>query len=232
VAQCKHCSGTGRCQDDYHSGSTLSRTFLSHCPSCGGSNAEWRPECPHCDGTGRNDDDFLPSSKRLYFGFDQSSSKRDDDDDDDDDDGSSYSYSSGSSAASRGSAGKSGLLKECVILVVVLAVGWPVYQYFDPQEPECPPRQPIVSLPASGGAVTLEACWDEPSIYLDLREIPKNELSLTNPEPPMIGRTLPEFIRVQTRYPGLADGNVRLLFNRDEMRRIGAARLEITVSPE
>jgi hypothetical protein len=135
-----------------------------------------------------------------------------------------------SSGSSTGAS--SGLRKEFLVLAVVLAGGWPLYNYFNQPEPFCPPRQPIVSIAASGGGVALEACWDEPSIYLDLREIPKNELSLKTYDPLLKGREMTEFIRIQTNYPGLAAGNVRLMFNRDEMRRIGLAQLEIAVNPK
>lgn len=66
---CPHCRGTGKCQDDFHSGTPLLNPFggiddqgvdrpsaldnmFGRCPSCGDSNTEWRPPCPHCDGKG------------------------------------------------------------------------------------------------------------------------------------------------------------------------------------
>lgn len=106
MGECSHCSGTGRCQDDYHSGSSLFGgedehgqshpsligSFLDDCPSCGDSNTQWRPECPHCDGTGRDNDDFFPSAKRSYIGFEASVKEREHNE------GNSPDHSSSSSA--------------------------------------------------------------------------------------------------------------------------------------
>lgn len=125
----------------------------------------------------------------------------------------------------------SGCLREFLIMVAMLAIGWPLYKYFNPSEPYCPPHPSTISIPANGNAVTLEACWEEPSIYLDLRQIPQNSLSLIASDPLLQGRELKEFVRVQSHYPGLVSGNVRLEFNRDEMRRIGLTQLEIAVTP-
>jgi len=69
MAECSHCDGTGKCQDDFHSGATIfgglgekdeygkvRPSVVNHmfgeCPSCGVSNTEMRPPCPHCNGTG------------------------------------------------------------------------------------------------------------------------------------------------------------------------------------
>lgn len=63
MSECTHCNGTGKCQDDFHSGTlsgnengpSLSDNFFGHCPSCGDGNTEYRPDCPHCDGKGDPD---------------------------------------------------------------------------------------------------------------------------------------------------------------------------------
>jgi hypothetical protein len=72
MAACPHCDGTGKCQDDFHSGTQLQNpfggeddegvdrpswldNFIGSCPSCGVSYTEMRPDCPHCDGTGEVD---------------------------------------------------------------------------------------------------------------------------------------------------------------------------------
>jgi hypothetical protein len=69
MATCTHCDGTGKCQDDFHSGTEIFNplggeddegvnrpnfidNLFGSCPSCGVSNTEMRPDCPHCGGTG------------------------------------------------------------------------------------------------------------------------------------------------------------------------------------
>lgn len=123
-------------------------------------------------------------------------------------------------------------IKDYVVFISIIAASWATYKYFNPPEPYCPPKPQIVFIAANGGDFTLEACWNEPSFFLDLREIPQNDLSLKTYDPLLQGRTLDEFILVQTHYPGLINGHVRLLFNRDEMRRIGLTRMRIAVTPK
>lgn len=80
MSQCTHCFGRGRCQDDYHSGSSLfggedeagqNRPgflggLIDSCPSCGNGNTESRPECPHCKGTGRQNPDPFDQKKDVF----------------------------------------------------------------------------------------------------------------------------------------------------------------------
>jgi hypothetical protein len=90
MQDCYHCSGSGRCQNDFHSGGrlfggedaagqvhpSLVDSVFGSCPSCGDGNTEWRPECPHCDGTGNRD----PQSvlvKKTHFWPSESIKKRD-----------------------------------------------------------------------------------------------------------------------------------------------------------
>lgn len=84
MGECRHCSGSGRCQDDYHSGAGLFGGtddagqnhpgllggLLGDCPRCGGSNTEWRPECRHCQGSGRDQSEWFPfgAPKKTYLG--------------------------------------------------------------------------------------------------------------------------------------------------------------------
>lgn len=92
MAECTHCGGTGRCQNDFHSGNTFiggeDRSGQDHpgvldmvfgsCPACGGSNTEWRPECTHCDGTGQVGKEWTPFglNKRMYLGGEESVKER------------------------------------------------------------------------------------------------------------------------------------------------------------
>ncbi len=84
MGECRHCSGSGRCQDDFHSGAGLFGGqdqagqdhpsflggLLSSCPRCGNGNTEWRPECTHCQGSGRDGSEWFPfgAPKKLYLG--------------------------------------------------------------------------------------------------------------------------------------------------------------------
>jgi hypothetical protein len=89
MGKCNHCDGSGRCEDDFHSGGGflggedsagqnhpgLFESTFGHCPSCNDGNTEWRPACPHCAGTGEDDPGPLSSAK-PYLGLSASRKER------------------------------------------------------------------------------------------------------------------------------------------------------------
>jgi len=58
-SKCRHCDGTGECQDEYHdTGATnWGSDFVlgPDCPSGCDGHSSRAGDCPHCDGTGEDD---------------------------------------------------------------------------------------------------------------------------------------------------------------------------------
>ncbi|MBP6924048.1 MAG: hypothetical protein KBC62_00115 [Candidatus Pacebacteria bacterium] len=106
-----------------------------------------------------------------------------------------------------------------------------IFSTWEKEDALCPDKQINTMVPATGMVLDLQSCWDEPFMVLDLRETGIPKLAFDNQSSVLRGRTVDEFAHVQTGYPGAIDGQGRVVFNREEMMRLGLTKLPIFIAP-